>query len=178
MFRLIPLRSVTRNSNIKVDTLTKHIPNNSGIHREILSPNTISPVGSENITKDFNDTFILGKSVRWYANDYEKNNLLVLSGSRELELYCDVKKKKETLVINEDNIYRNGKLYYGSPAMISWYGCIYHRTTSGKDGCLSINITEESYSIQEIKVPHSQYKLKNLSNTPIYDKQEWSMFGL
>ena len=86
----------------------------------------------------------------WYQNRFEKNNLMVLNGSRYLDLYCQRTYKKENLIIHEDNIYRNGKLYYGSPAIISWSGDLFHKTESGENGSFSLNIIEKNYVIQEI----------------------------
>tara|TARA_Y100000389_G_scaffold194699_1_gene225065 strand:- start:2827 stop:3345 length:519 start_codon:yes stop_codon:yes gene_type:complete len=156
MFRLLQLGSLKRLTNYKVDNVIhQDIAKITGIYRETHGSNVMSPIGTEYVFKEFhmNCTDNDEGSKCWYANDFERNNLMVLSGSRTIELYCYVRKTREILTINEDNIYRNGKLYYGSPAMISWDGSIYHRTISGFKGCVSINFTQDSYTVSEIKNP-------------------------
>ena len=157
MFRLLPLGSLKRLTNYKVDNvLQQDIPKITGMYRETHGPNVMTPIGTEDVFREFHDmngVDNVAGSKCWYANDFERNNLMVLNGSRTIELYCYNRNRREVLTVNEDNIYRNGKLYYGSPAIISWNGSIYHRTISGFKGCVSINFTQNSYNISEIKNP-------------------------
>lgn len=151
MFTLIPLKNIKRCSSFKIDNLVVENGSNiTGIFREIHGPKTKSSIGSENkIKKMFKIKYNCQEEI-WYQNRFEKNNLMVLNGSRYLDLYCQRTYKKENLIIHEDNIYRNGKLYYGSPAIISWSGDLFHKTESGENGSFSLNIIEKNYVIQEI----------------------------
>lgn len=146
MFKLIPLGQLFRNSSHRVDNVMIHDALKiSGIYREIHGANSVSPIGTEHHFKILNSP-----AASWYANIYEKNNLLVLNGSRDLDLWCMKKDKMINFKLTEDKIYRNGKLYYGSPALISWGGDIFHKTKSGSEGSISINFTEKNYVIEEI----------------------------
>tara|TARA_Y100000389_G_scaffold204586_1_gene258165 strand:+ start:4464 stop:4985 length:522 start_codon:yes stop_codon:yes gene_type:complete len=151
MFTLIPLKNVQRASSFRIDNLiVQNGMNITGIFREIHGPKTKSSIGSENITKKMFKTKPNGEQEIWYQNQFEKNNLMVLNGSRNVDLYCPRTYKKENLIIHEDNIYRNGKLYYGSPAIISWSGDLFHKTEIGENGSFSLNIIEKNYVVEEI----------------------------
>jgi hypothetical protein len=151
MFTLIPLKNVQRASSFRIDNLiVGNGKNITGIFREIHGPKAKSSVGSENITtKMFRIQYNKNEEVL-FQNRFEKNNLMVLNGSRNLELYCPRTYRKENLIINEDNIYKNGKLYYGCPAIISWSGDIFHKTESGENGSFSLNIIEKNYIMEDV----------------------------
>ncbi|MDA9216362.1 hypothetical protein N9O88_00895 [bacterium] len=151
MFTIIPLKNVQRASSFRIDNLiVQNGMNITGIFREIHGPKTKSSIGSENITKKRFKTKPNSEEEIWYQNRFEKNNLMVLNGSRNVDLYCPRTYKKENLIIHEDNIYRNGKLYYGSPAIISWSGDLFHKTEIGENGSFSLNIIEKNYVVEEI----------------------------
>lgn len=151
MFTLIPLKNVQRAPSFRIDNLiVQNGMNITGIFREIHGPQSKSSIGSENITKKMFKTLYNKNEEVWYQNRFEKNNLMVLNGSRNVDLYCPRSYKKENLIINEDNIYRNGKLYYGSPAIISWSGDLFHKTESSENGSFSLNIIENNYVVEEI----------------------------
>ena len=151
MFKLIPLKNVQRASSFRIDNLiVQNGMNITGIFREIHGPKTKSSIGSENITKKMFNIQHNKNEEAWYQNRFEKNNLMVLNGSRNVDLYCPRTDKKENLIINEDNIYRNGKLYYGCPAIISWSGDLFHKTESSENGSFSLNIIENNYVIKEL----------------------------
>ena len=151
MFTLIPLKNVQRASSFRIDNLiVQNGMNITGLFREIHGAHSKSSIGSENITKKMFKIQYKKNEEVWYQNRFEKNNLMVLNGSRKLDLYCPRTYKKENIIINEDNIYRNGKLYYGSPAIISWSGDLFHKTESGENGSFSLNIIEKNYIMQEI----------------------------
>ena len=144
MFKLIPLSQVLRSSSFRIDNaLIEQGIQISGIYREIHGANVSSHIGTDSYLKKLDDN--------WYSNCYERNNLLVLNGSRTVNLFCKYTNQEMTFTITPDNIYKNNKLYYGSPGIISWYGDIYHKTKSGNEGSISINFTENAYSIEEIK---------------------------
>lgn len=155
MFRIIPLGSVLRNGshsidNILIDSTSKF----TSFNREILGPNTCGPIGTSNpISKKLFRIRHNQKESQFYQNRYEQNNLLMMQGMRTIELYCPDTSNTEFLEITPDNIYKNGKLYYGSPAILSWNGQLFHKTTSGAKGAISINFIEKGYTIQEIENP-------------------------
>ena len=153
MFQIIPLNSMTRNARHSIDNILFNSSTDfTAFYREILSPNMIGPVATSNpLVKKLFKIDSSKKETIWHQNRYEINNLLILDGMRTIELYNMQNNKKSFIEITPDNIYKNGKIYYGSPCILTWNGELFHRTISGENGCISMNFTEKAYKFEEIK---------------------------
>ena len=91
MFRLVPLGSVLRTSAVKVDNIPfDEIPKITGMYREVHGPNVVSSVGGEYCISNEKN----GEKNPWYMDASQSNHLLVMKGSRKLELYCNYQKRK------------------------------------------------------------------------------------
>ena len=96
-----------RTPGVKFDEMVpSDIPKISGIDRVIHGSNSISPGPIE-------DTPIPIKRP-WYMHPGQDDNLLVLQGTRYIDIYCPEKKEKASFIVSPDKIYKNDKLYYGS----------------------------------------------------------------
>ena len=132
MYRIIPLRILRRTSGVKFDELVpSDIPKIHGIDRVIHAPNSISPGPVDNVTP--------AVSRPWYMHTAQDDNLLVLQGTRYVDIYCPNRKEKASFIVSPDKIYKNDKLYYDGPAMVVWPAGIFHRIISGVDGSISVN---------------------------------------
>lgn len=164
MFKLIPLQQISRNSSSLLEQLLIHPQLEiTNIYKESHAPYTHGHVGTEhylNIIK-------INQKENWYANIYERNNLLILSGERQLDLWCKKLNQKVSLLITEDQIFKNGRLYYGCPAVISWDGDIYHKLKTKENKSISINFTENNYYIEEMEENKIEWKNKNLNQKTI-----------
>ena len=93
MFKLIPLSQVLRSSSFRIDNaLIEQGIQISGIYREIHGANVSSHIGTDSYLKKLDDN--------WYSNCYERNNLLVLNGSRTVNLFCKYTKPRDDLYDN------------------------------------------------------------------------------
>lgn len=137
MFGLFPMKSIVRGSGFKIDrAIIQNIGNMSGLYREEHGPNTHSFMSSNNKKfKNVNDE-------QMCLTLNQSNYIFVLRGTRTIKLYCDITDRKHTITITPDNVFSDGKLYYGSPAIIWWGHTIYHKSISGNTGCSSMHITE------------------------------------
>jgi len=134
MYRLIPLRLLRRTSGVKFDEMVpSDIPKIDGIDRVIHAPNSISPGPVEESTPPCNRP--------WYMHPGQDDNLMVLQGTRYIDIYCPKKKEKASFIVTPDKVYKNDKLYYDGPAMIVWPSGIFHRIISGEEGSISINFS-------------------------------------
>jgi hypothetical protein len=146
MYRIIPLRVLRRTLGVHFDEIVpSDIPKIHGIDRVIHGPNSISPGPINHIKRP------------WYMHKYQDDNLLVLQGTRYVDIYCPVEKVKSSFIITPDKVYKNEKLYCDHPAMIVWPAGIFHRIISGTDGSISINFATR----------HKNFNLKD--NFNIYD---------
>ena len=69
----------------------------------------------------------------------QDDNLMVLQGTRYVDIYNPNTKQSASFIITPDKIYKNEKLYYNGPAMVVWPAGIFHRIISGSEGSISLN---------------------------------------
>lgn len=134
MYRLIPMRVIRHTSGAKFDEMIpSDIPFIHGINRVIHAPNSISPEPVEDCTQPVNRP--------WYMHPGQDDNLIVVQGTRYVDIYDPKIRKKESFIVTPDKIYKNNKLYYDGPVMVVWPAGIYHRNISGDEGSISINFS-------------------------------------
>jgi hypothetical protein len=133
-YRLIPLRVLRRTAGVKFDEMVpSDIPKIHGIDRVIHGPNSISPGPVEDVSPPTKRP--------WYMHPGQDDNLMVLQGTRYVDIFNPVDKVKSSFVITPEKVYKNDKLYYDGPAMIVWPAGIFHRIISGDEGSISINFS-------------------------------------
>lgn len=150
MYRLLPLRILRQTTDIKFDEIPQcDIPD---IDRVIHGPNGISPY--------------LVKSVKrpWYMHTHQDYNLLVLQGTRYVDIYCPKNKTKSSFIVTPNKVYKNNKLYFNAPAMLVWPSGIFHRIISGS---ISVNFAtrhkgfdiKNNFNIYDLDIDSGEYKL-------------------
>jgi len=156
MYKIIPLRVIRRTLGVYFDEIVpSDIPFIHGIDRVILGSNTISP-GSVNQIKR-----------PWYMHKYQDDNLLILQGTRYVDIYCPERKIKSSFIITPDKIYKNEKLYCDHPSMIVWPAGIFHRIISGVEGSISINFAtryknfnvKDNFNIYDVDIKTGKYTI-------------------
>lgn len=147
MYRIIPLRILRRTSGVKFDEIVpSDIPRIHGIDRVIHGPNSLSPGPVEDVTPQVTRP--------WYMHTAQDDNLMVLQGTRYVDIYDKKSKTKASFIVTPEKIYKNEKLYYDGPAMVVWPAGIFHRIISGEEGSISINFATR----------HRKYDLKDNFN--------------
>ena len=92
MYRLIPLRTLRRTAGVIFDEVVpSDIPKIDGIDRVIHKANGISPGPCDGVNRP------------WYMHTGQDDNLLVLQGELFVDIYCPMRKKKESFIITPDN---------------------------------------------------------------------------
>lgn len=123
MFRLIPLRAVVRTPHHRVDNIPPiDFSKPVSMQREMIAPNSVLP-----------DYGVLSRS--WNMKHDMTNTVFITTGSVELVMYCRQENKIESFVLTPENVHRNGKLYYGSPAMLEWPPGIFYKMRTQSEGC-------------------------------------------
>lgn len=160
LYKLLPLRTLRRTTGVKFDEMVpSDIPKIHGIDRVIHASNSISPGPVEDSTPPVRRP--------WYMHPYQDDNLLVLLGTRYVDIYHPKTKERASFIITPDVIYKNDKLYYDGPAMITWPAGIFHRIISGEEGSVSINMAtrkskfnlEDNFNIYDLDTVTGNYRL-------------------
>jgi len=113
------------------------IPKIDGIDKVIHGPNSISPGPVEDASPPCKRP--------WYMHPGQDDNLMVLQGTRYIDIYCPARKTKASFIVTPDKIYKNDKLYYDGPAMVVWPAGIFHRIISGEEGSISLNFATRTH---------------------------------
>ena len=160
MYRLIPLRILRRTAGVKFDEMVpSDIPKIHGIDRVIHSANSISPGPIEDCTPPVKRP--------WYMHPGQDDNLMVLQGTRYVDIYDPKQRKRASFIVTPDRIYKNEKLYYDGPAMIVWPAGIFHRIISGEEGSISVNFStrtkkfniDDNFNIYDLNVNSGEHRL-------------------
>jgi hypothetical protein len=144
MYRIIPFRSLRRTVGVQFDEIAKSdIPRINGIDRVIHGPNSISP-------GPVNDS-VIPVNRPWYMHKGQDDNLLVLQGTRYVDIFNPKTREKASFVITPNEIYKNDKIYHKGPAMVVWPAGIFHRIISGEEGSISVNFAtrNKNFDIQD-----------------------------
>ena len=133
LYRLIPLRNLRRTKGVKFDEMVpSDIPLIHGIDRVIHGPSSISPGSVEDSVPPIKRP--------WYMHTGQDDNLLVLQGSRYIDIFDPKTLSKASFIVTPDRVYKNDKLYCNQPAMVVWPAGIFHRIISGSEGSISVNL--------------------------------------
>tara|TARA_B100001741_G_scaffold309418_1_gene307062 strand:- start:470 stop:1030 length:561 start_codon:yes stop_codon:yes gene_type:complete len=160
MYRLIPLRLLRRTSGVKFDEMVpSDIPEIHGIDRVVHGPNSISPGPVEDWTPPVKRP--------WYMHTGQDDNLMVVQGTRYIDIYCPKRKEKASFIVTPDKIFKNDKLYYDGAAMIVWPAGIFHRIISGEEGSISINFAtrtkdfsiEDNFNVYNLNIHSGEYSV-------------------
>jgi hypothetical protein len=160
LYRLIPLRILRRTTGVKFDEIVpSDIPNIDGVDRVIHGPNSISPGPIEDSTPPVKRP--------WYMHPGQDDNLMVLQGTRYVDIFNPSNKEKASFIITPDKVYKNDKLYYDGPAMIVWPAGIFHRIISGEEGSISINFStrtkmfdiKDNFNVYDLNIFSGEYRI-------------------
>lgn len=138
-YSITPLTLFRKTEGVVFDLMPKDIVEKAiSVDRVIHDKGAISPGKFGNIKRP------------WYMHYHQKDNLLVLHGYRNVELYSRELKRKVVFKIFPDKIYRDGELLAEEGVVLSWSFNIFHRIISGEDGSASLNfaIREEGFDIK------------------------------
>ena len=160
LYRLIPLRVLRRTMGVKFDEIVpSDIPQIDGVDRVIHGPNSVSPGPVEDSTPPVKRP--------WYMHPGQDDNLMVLQGTRYVDIFNPSNKERASFIITPDKVYKNDKLYYDGPAMIVWPAGIFHRIISGEEGSISINFStrtkkfdlNDNFNVYDLNIFSGEYRI-------------------
>ncbi len=103
----------------------------------------------------------------WYMHPFQDDNLVVLYGKREVDIYTPEHGKIEHFTVTSNKVYKNGELISDNGAMLVWPKNVFHRIVSGEDGSASLNFAvhyegfniKYNFSIYDVDTNSGEYKL-------------------
>ena len=147
MFRVIPLQVFRKTEGVVFDLVNMdYLQEVDGIDRVIHAENALSPGTIGEVERP------------WYMHPHQEDNLLVLFGTRYVDLYTPDHGEIETFEITPHSIKRNGELIYDRGALLSTSVNVFHRIRTGEEGSASINFAVRDPEIN-MKTNFNIYKL-------------------
>ena len=152
LYKIIALKEFRKTKNVRFDSLEGDlIPDIAGIDRVLHAPNAQSPGALENCPNP------------WYMHPFQEDNLMVLFGTRFVEIYTPEHGKIERFTVSANEVIHGDKVYK-CPAMLIWSCNVFHRILSGKEGSASVNFAVRNEGF-DIKTNFNIYDLDTSSNT-------------
>lgn len=129
LYKIIPLKLFRKTPGVSFDILPKEIvPKVDAVDRVIHAKGALSPGPVGDV------------ALPWYMHPLQDDNLMVLQGIRQVEIYTPTHGKIETFVVTPDAIQQNGVTIYDGAALLVWPRGVFHRIKSGEDGSASVNL--------------------------------------
>ncbi|MBM3956807.1 MAG: hypothetical protein FJ313_02000 [Gemmatimonadetes bacterium] len=126
VIRFVPLR---RTKSVAFDWLPlREIGRIDAIDRVMHGPGAFSPGSVGEVERP------------WYMHPHQDDHLLVLHGTRHVEIYTAAHGRIERFIAEPDRIEMNGELLYDGPAVLVWPRGVFHRIISGESGSASVNL--------------------------------------
>lgn len=102
----------------------------------------------------------------WYMHPHQEDNLLVLFGKRNIELYTIEHGTVEHFEATPRSITHNGKVVWEGPAILGWGTHVFHRVVS-PEGSTSMNFArhfegfniKDNFNIYELNTETGQYSV-------------------
>jgi len=130
LYRIIELTVLRRTPNVWFDTLDMgQVSPVAVIDRVIHGPGALSPGSVGEVERP------------WYMHTHQEDNLMVLHGTRVVDIYTQEHGRIETFTVTPNRVsMANGKTYEGA-VMLVWPRRVFHRIVScPKEGSASINL--------------------------------------
>ena len=151
LYRIIPLTPFRRTPNVSFDCLPMGaLPHINAVDRVIHKSNAVSPGPVGDVERP------------WYMHPHQDDNLMVLQGTRYVDIYRKRYEKMEHFVVRADHIGKDGRILYDGPAMLVWPRGVFHRIRTGEDGSASLNFAVH-YGGFEIQTNFNIYDLNTAS---------------
>lgn len=156
LFKIIRLKEFRRTENVEFDIMVKSaIPQIDGIDRVMHRGPAVSPGPVEGVERP------------WYMHYHQEDNLMVMAGERNVELYSVDHGKVEKFVVTPDYISHNGEVVLDGPGLLVWPTHVFHRIISGPKGSASLNLATRdpeidmkyNFDIFELNIETGEYKV-------------------
>lgn len=128
LYRIIPLTLLRQTAKVTFDCLPMDVlPRIDAIDRVLHEANATSPGPVGEVARP------------WYMHPHQDDNLMVLYGSRHVEIYNQGHGRVEAFTVTPHEIIRDGHVLYQGGAMLVWPCRVFHRIRSGPEGSASLN---------------------------------------
>jgi hypothetical protein len=129
LYRILPLRVFRKTQNVTFDFIPVDLlPRIDAIDRVLHKSLATSPGPVGSIERP------------WYMHPFQDDNLIVLHGTRHVEIYTREHGRIETFTVTPHEIIKDGEIISKYGAMLVWPARVFHRIQSDAEGSASLNL--------------------------------------
>ena len=153
-YRVLPLRSMRRTPGVAFDVMFDDmIPKVDAVDRVLHAHGAVSPGPVGEVERP------------WYMHPCQADNLLVLHGTRYVDIYTHELGELVTFEATADYVKKNGALLHDGPAILVWPRGVFHRVVSDPEvGSASVNLATH-YEGFDIETNFSVYDVNTMART-------------
>jgi len=155
-YKIIPLKLFRKTEGVRFDIVPNSlIKNVDSLDRVLHTGPAISPNSINGIERP------------WYMHPYQDDNLIVLHGTRYVDIYSPKHKEKKSFVVTPNEVRDDkGNLIFEGGAMLVWPKGVFHRIRSGETGSASLNLAvhydgfdiTNNFNIYQLNTNTGEYK--------------------
>jgi hypothetical protein len=155
LYRVIPFVPLRRTANVSFDALPiGGMLRVDAVDRVMHGPGAFSPGSVGEVERP------------WYMHTHQDDHLIVLHGTRDVEVYTPAHGRVERFVAEPDRLEMNGELLHDGPALLVWPRGVFHRVISRELGSASINLATHhegfdistNFSIYDVDTATGRYE--------------------
>jgi hypothetical protein len=156
LYRIIPLKVFRKTQNVTFDFVpVQLLPRIDAIDRVIHESNAVSPGPVGSVERP------------WYMHPCQDDNLVVVYGTRHVEIYTHAHGTIEKFTVTPHEIIRDGEIIYKGGAMLIWPRNVFHRIQSDAQGSASLNLAvhyegfdiRTNFNIYHLEIATGEYKV-------------------
>lgn len=155
-YKIIRLQQFRKTEGVSFDILPLEVlPRIDGVDRVIHKYNAVSPGPVDGVERP------------WYMHQAQDDYLMVLSGTRYVDIYNLDYDKMESFVVTANSVHKNDELIFDGPVMLVWPKGVFHRIRSAEGGSASLNFAiryddfdvKTNFSIYNLNTKNGEYKV-------------------
>ena len=156
LYKIIPLKEMRRTPGVWFDLIPPDLISKiSAVDRVMHDGDALSP-GSVN-----------GIERPWYMHPSQDDNLIVVHGTRYIDIYTKEHGGIETFVAKPHQVEKNGEVIFNGPCLLRWPRGVFHRIRSCENGSASLNFAirhkgfsiETNFNIYNLDTDTGEYKI-------------------
>jgi hypothetical protein len=130
LYRIIPLKVLRRTPGVSFDVVPlAAFPRFDALDRVLHQGGAISPGPVGDVPRP------------WYMHPHQDDNLVVLHGTRYVEIYTAAHGRVESFTVGPHLVQRGDQVVFDGAAMLVWPRGVFHRIRScQKEGSASLNL--------------------------------------
>jgi len=147
LYKIIHLKEFRRTTDVVFSVLTpSFVPKVDAVDKVLHKNGAVSPGVNEKGERT------------WYMHPHQDDNLIVLQGERNVELYTKKHGEIEKFTVTPDCVYMDDGKTCFEESMLVWPRGVFHRIISGDAGSTSINLATH-YEGFDVKTNFNIYNL-------------------